>query len=249
MSLKKYLITFILCSLFFQASFLMAAEPFNLRYYGSFKKMMHMVRMKKVVGVVDLKRALSGPHTYAVGAIRGGKGEITVIDNEIWLAYGNGGLGRIKRRIPGGEQASLVVTAQVRDWQEITVPKQMSEPQLHDFIVKQAERYGLNTKKPFPFLIKGPFQDVKWHVINGLNPEFTGHFKGHGGKPPFIQLKEHIEQTSGVIIGFYSADVKGVFTHPGESWHLHILIRDKERAGHVDEVVVGKGAVLKLPEI
>jgi hypothetical protein len=25
----------------------MAAEPFNLRYYGSFQKMMHMVHMKK----------------------------------------------------------------------------------------------------------------------------------------------------------------------------------------------------------
>jgi len=228
---------------------LQAAEPFNLRYYGSFQKMMHMVHMKKVVGVVDLKTALSGPHTYAVGAIKGGKGEITVIDNEVWLAYGKDDLGRVVRAIPGGEEASLVVTARVREWQEIAVPKKMPESELHQFIVEQAERYGLNTKKPFPFLIEGPFQDVRWHVINGPNPKFTGHFRGHGGEPPFIQLKEFIEQTSGVVIGFYSANVKGVFTHPGESWHLHILIRNKERAGHIDEVVVGKGAVLKLPEI
>lgn len=249
MTHKKLLITSILSSLLFQASFLMAAEPFNLRYYGSFQKMMHMVHMKKVVGVVDLKRALAGPHTYAVGAIKGGKGEITVIDSKVWLAYGRASLDKAVHAIPEGEQASLVVTAQVRDWQEITVPKKMSESELSDFILKQAERCGLNTKKLFPFLIEGPFQDVRWHVINGLNPEFTGHFRGHGGEPPFIQLKEHIEQTSGVIIGFYSANVKGVFTHPGESWHLHILIRDKERAGHVDEIVIGKGAVLKLPEI
>lgn len=246
---KKFFITLSLCFLFSYTSFLRAAEPFNLQHYGSFQKMMHMVHMKKVVGVVDLKTALSGPHTHAVGAIKGGKGEITVIDSEVWLAYGKDDLGRVVRAIPGGEEASLVVTAQVREWQEIAVPKKMSESELHQFIVEQAERYGLNTKKPFPFLIEGPFQDVRWHVINGLNPEFTGHFRGHGGEPPFIQLKEYIEQTSGVIIGFYSANVKGVFTHPGESWHLHILIRDKERAGHVDEVVVGKGAVLKLPEI
>ena len=243
---KKLLITPILCLLFFYASFLQAAEPFNLRYYGNFKEVVHK---KGVKGVVDLKTVLAAPHAYAVGAIKGGKGEITVIDSEVWLAYGKDGLGKIQRRIPEGEQAALLVTAQVKNWKKIVVPKKMSESELYDFILKQAERYGLNTKKPFLFLIEGPFQDVRWHVINGPNPEFTGHFRGHGGEPPFIQLKEYIEETSGVIIGFYSANVKGVFTHPGESWHLHILIGDKERAGHVDEVVVGKGAVLKLPEI
>jgi len=243
---KKLLITPLLCLLFFYTSFLQAAEPFNLRYYGNFKKMVHM---KRVNGVVDLDTALAAPHAYAVGAIKGGKGEITVIDSEIWLAYGKDGLGKIQRRIPEGEQAALRVTAEVRNWKKFVVPKKMSESELYDFILDQAERYGLNTKKPFPFLIEGPLQDVRWHVINGPNPEFTGHFRGHGGEAPFIQLKEHIEQTSGVIIGFYSANVQGVFTHPGESWHLHILIRDKEKAGHVDEVVVGKGAVIKLPEI
>lgn len=246
MTHKKRLIIPIVCLWFFSASFLQAAEPFNLRHYGNFKKMVHM---KKVDGVVDLNTVLADPHVYAVGALKGGKGEITVIDSEVWLAYGKDGLGRIQRRIPEGEQAALLVTAQVKNWKEIVVPKRMSESELHDFILEQAERYGLNTNKPFPFLIEGPFQDVRWHVINGPNPELSEHFKGHGGEPPFIQLKENIERTSGIIIGFYSADIKGVFTHPGESWHMHILIRDKEKAGHVDEVVVGKGAVLKLPEI
>ena len=243
---KKLSITPLLCLLFFYASFLQAAEPFNLRYYGKFKEVVHK---KGVKGVVDLKTVLAAPYAHAVGALKGGKGEITVIDSEVWLAYGKDGLGRTQRRIPEGEQAALLVTAQVRDWKQIVVPKRMFESELHDFILDKAERYGLNTKKPFPFLIEGPLQDVRWHVINGPNPEFKGYFKGHGGKLPFIQLEEHMEQTSGVIIGFYSANIKGVFTHPGESWHLHILIRDKERAGHVDEVVVGKGAVLKLPQI
>jgi hypothetical protein len=72
---KKLLITPIICLLFSYASSLQAAEPFNLRHYGNFKKMVHTKGMK---GVVDLDTALAGPHAYAVGALKGGKGEITV---------------------------------------------------------------------------------------------------------------------------------------------------------------------------
>jgi hypothetical protein len=38
-----------------------------------------------------------------------------------------------------------------------------------------------------------------------------------------------------------------VFTHPGDSWHLHVLFSDEKKAGHVDEIVVQKDTVLKLP--
>ena len=124
---KKLLITPILCLLFSYASSLHAAEPFNLRYYGNFKKMVHMKGMK---GAVDLDKALAGPHSYAVGAIKGGKGEITVIDSEVWLAYGKDGLGKTRHRIPEGEQAALLVTAQVSEWKKIVVPKKMTEPEL-----------------------------------------------------------------------------------------------------------------------
>lgn len=240
MVLRNIFIIVILCLLFFDNPYLEASEPFNLRHYGSFKKMVHM---KKVDGVVDLNTALSSPHTYAVGAIREGKGEITVIDSEAWLSYGRDGLDRATRSIPEGEQAVLLVTAQVRDWQDIVVPKTMSESEIHHFIPQQAKKSGLDTTAPFPFLIKGSFRNLTWHVINGLNPQF----RGHGGPPLLVQLKGYRELTSGSVIGFYSADIQGVFTHPGESWHLHIVLEKEEKAGHVDGIVVEKGAILKLP--
>jgi alpha-acetolactate decarboxylase len=243
-SRNKFFISLFLCFLFPHMSFVQAAEPFNLRNYGNFKKMVHM---KRVGGVVKLKTALSAAHTYAMGAIKGGKGEITVIDSEVWLAYGRDRFDRIVRAIPEEEQAAMLVSVEVKNWQEIIVPKKMSESQLHPFIVEQAEESGLNTKKPFPFLIEGAFQDLKWHVINGLNPEFRENLKNHGGQPPFLQLKEYRKQASGTVIGIYSADLQGVYTHPGESWHLHIVFRDKKRAGHVEKITVLQDTILKLP--
>ncbi len=56
---------------------------------------------------MGLKTALSGPHIFAVGAIKEGKGEITVIDSKAWLAYGRNGLGKTTHVIPEGEKAVL----------------------------------------------------------------------------------------------------------------------------------------------
>lgn len=47
--------------------------------------------------------------------------------------------------------------------------------------------------------------------------------------------------TSTHILGFYSADIQGVFTHPGESWHTHVIIKNENKAGHVEKFGVGKG--------
>lgn len=213
--------------------------PFNIRHYGHFQK---MVQNKDVAGTTDLKTAISAPNMYAVGALAGGAGEITLLNSQVWLAYGKDGLDKTTTTIPQGEEALLLVTAEVETWQEVVVPKEMSEEELHQFIVDQAAAHEIDPSAPFPFLLEGHF-DLEWHVVNGPNPDF----QGHGGPPFLIQVKETVEQKAATIIGFYSADIQGVFTHPGESWHLHVLFAEEEKAGHVDKLLV-RDAVLKLPE-
>ena len=62
---------------------------------------------------------------------------------------------------------------------------------------------------------------------------------------PFLAISLWL--ISGKIIGFYSAANQGVYTHPGESWHLHLVIEKEGKAGHIDAFSVRKGTVLKLP--
>jgi len=215
-------------------------SPFSLSHFGHAKKMMHN---RTVAGVVALSDALPASNVYAVGAIAGGIGEITVIDGRIWIDYGADGLGKAKEIIPADEQAVLLVLAQVEKWQSVPVPKDMAGIDLHLFILDLANALGLDRDKPFPFLLEGAFEKMDWHVINGLKEGPAEHI--HGGI--FNKLTEHREKAVGSVVGFYSAAGQGTYTHPGESWHLHIVFSEEDAAGHIDALKVQKGAILKLP--
>ena len=217
-----------------------SSPPFAITNYGNFRQMMHT---GKTEGVIGLQEALDLPHVYAVGAIAQGAGEITVIDSRIWLDYGAEGLGHAKNRIPAGEEAVLLVRAQVEKWLAVKVPEDMFLQELHVFILTQAEAHGLAPEEPFPFLLEGSFYNVDWHLVNGKRTPAAGqqHF------PPFNKLTEHRDQAEGTIIGFYSAANQGVYTHPGESWHLHIVFAKEEKAGHLDTLAVKQGTILRLP--
>lgn len=240
-------ILLVIFTAFCTAVFAYAGEnilPFNLKHYGNFKRMVHM---KKVDGVVDLKTALEGKHIYGVGAIKNAEGEITVYDGKVWLSYGKDGIDKVTREIPSGEQAALLVTAEVEKWKGIAIPRDMREQEFYSFILDKAKDVGIDIKRPFPFLIEGQINNLVWHVINGPETLGAGIMHGHGAHKFLKSIAEKREQVSAVIVGFYSADIQGVFTHPGESWHMHVIIGNENKAGHVEKFGVGKGAVLKLP--
>ena len=125
--------------------------PFDLGHYGHLKKMVHR---RNSAGVVKLREALSAANGYAVGAISGGPGEITVINDRVWLDYGEDGLGNGVSEL-GEESAVLLVTSSVAEWHEVNVPEAMSLDQLQVFILAQAEQINLNIRDPFPFLLSG----------------------------------------------------------------------------------------------
>ena len=237
--------------------------PFSLKHYGHFKKMM---LTKKTDGVVDLKQAINQSHLYGVGASAHGTGEITVINGRLWLDYGADGLGNAKNEPAKDEQAVLLVTAKVEKWRDFVVPKDMSSEELHDFLLGKAaneggnDDFGIDTTQAFPFMLEGIYFDLDWHVLNGLKPKgghngplakikrwFMGLIGKGGHHGIYKKIKEHHAETAGSIIGFYSAASQGVYTHPGERWHQHLVIEKKRKAGHVDKFSVRKGTILKLP--
>ncbi len=162
----------------------------------------------------------------------------------MWLDYGNDGIGNSKNTIPADEQAVLLATSQVKKWQAVKIHVALSKEELFKAILEKAKGHGFNADMPFPFLLEGNFNKLKIHVINGLNPKFGGH----GGKEKlFHQAREERNNQKATIVGFYSAETQGVYTHPGESWHLHAVIKEENIGAHVDGISTNANITLKLP--
>lgn len=216
-----------------------SAEGFEVKSYGNYKKMIHM---KNTDGVIGLKEAISSKNSYAVGAIQKGTGEITVLEGKIYLDYGEDGIGNSVHTIPPHEKAVLLAISNVDKWQSSKISKPLAKDNLFKAILLKAKEQGLDTNKPFPFLLEGRFKELQIHVINGQNPKF----KGHGGKEKMFKMaKETRGDQAATIVGFYSADDQGTYTHPEESWHLHAIIDDI--GAHVDDIYSGMNITLKLP--
>jgi acetolactate decarboxylase len=211
----------------------------TVRYYGNFKK---MIQENYLEGVVDLDRALSGPHVYALGIVKNAEGEIMVLDGEAWVNYGKDGISKTTSQIKKGEKASLLITAGVEKWQTIAIPADMSENELHAFVLDQAKKSGLNVKAPFPFLIEGKVRKLVWEVLDGADADMA-----RKSNLSLRKLVVYRDEAPVVLLGFYPAELQSEFDYPGELWHIHVLFMDDGNTGHVNAFSVIKGSKLELP--
>lgn len=194
-------------------------------------------------GVVDLERALSAPHVYALGIIKNAEGEIMVLDGEAWLNYGKDGISKTVTNIKKGEKASLLLTACVEKWQTIVIPADMSENDLYIFVIEQARKSGLNVKAPFPFLVEGKIKKLVWDVLDGADTDMA-----RKSNQLFLRkLVGYRDEAPAVLLGFYPAELQSEFDYPGELWHIHVLFKDDNNTGHLNAFLVVKGSKLELP--
>jgi len=52
-----------------------------------------------------------------------------------------------------------------------------------------------------------------------------------------------------IILGFYSTAHKGIITHHDTNMHMHIKLEGNGVGGHVDELTLERGMLLKLPKL
>jgi alpha-acetolactate decarboxylase len=188
---------------------------------------------------------LPAKNVYAVGALSGMRGEVTILDGAVWLSYGKtDGSIELARPKASAESATLLVYSQVSKWQKVQLPDDVPFAQLDATVERVAKERGIDTSKPFPVRIEGELAELKWHSLKGVAPQPGGH--SHADHDQLVVARA-LAKARGQLVGFFSTSHQGVFTHMGENTHFHVVLPAEKQMGHVDSVVLKKGATLLLP--
>ncbi len=211
---KVFFIAFVLC--LSSAVSVAGDTSFDVTAYGNFKRMKHTGDASGKVALLSIPR-LGG--IYGVGALADLRGEILVWNGKAFVTPGESETGSTRPAIPE-DQATLLATAQVKEWIEVPIPDDMTQQEFERFIIDSANATHIDTDRPFPFIVRGEVTDYTWHVITGKAKRHGGgakHKQGHANNRTFSGHK-----AEGKLVGFYSAEkLEGVISHPGERFHVH----------------------------
>lgn len=216
-----------------------------VRYGG----MHETIGQKQHHGRVRVSDATQRPHFYALGALEGLRGELTVHDS-VATATGvtNGRLAALR---PADTQATLLVGQSVDEWTRVTLRDAVSHTQFDEAVANAASEAGVDATSPFMFVIDGTFTEVRLHVMNGACPV---HARMKKLELPSDARPFELEAATlaGTLVGVYAAHSVGELTHPATSTHAHLLYTNPDSGervtGHLEQVGLAPGAVLKLPK-
>lgn len=229
--------------LFFVASLSAATaqnSSYTVQYQGALKNMMHK---GDISAKADLSTLKDAKHLYALGALENLKGEILILNGKPYISSTEAENVVIDHTL--GHKATLLVYSEVKSWSTITIPDSVSSyADLEKYIENVARESGINTDEPFPFLVEGTAESFNWHVINWKDGDMEHSHQKHITSGPHGTMKDREVE----ILGFYSKSHHAIFTHHSTNMHLHVKTKDNQLAGHLDDITLGKGLILKLPK-
>ncbi len=221
-----------------------------VEYIGSQKE---IFKTGTAISVLSLEQLSGTKGLFAVGPVDGLDGEITIFDSKPYITKVRGADYVLDATYNHG--AFFLVWTNRTTWRDVPIPASVrGYADLQRFVKDQALTAGIDATKPFPFLLSGVPAEIKWHI----NVDRTGGQRIT--KELFAKSKERYVLTNEPvdIVGFYAEN------HPGEfisqfapafnegsgttnAIHIHVVSRNGKAAGHIDDILLGTGMVLRLP--
>ncbi len=220
-------------------------------------KMHEAIGQQQHQGRVLLQEIVKTPGFFGVGALERLEGEITIVGGKITIT-GVDAKGELQPweakspdRSAGDQQATMLVGSYVKSWTEHPLEQAVEADNLDRFIGQTAEKAGLDSSQPFMFTLQGELTDLRFHVINGACP-MHARLKKRELPENLRPYEGELGKISATLVGVFAKDAVGNLTHPGTSTHMHVLMTDpasgKVITGHVEQVGVRAGAVLRFPK-
>lgn len=221
MKIKKLLLTIFISILAFQLN----AQMPKVHSIGAMKDMGSTYDPHILLDTISPKS-----HLYGMGPYDRMKGEITVVDGKPYFATAFEE-GKYQVGTDWNIQSPFFVYSDVKEWSVFKIDGSFNSVEdIQIAVARIAKENGYDLQQPFAFKIKGSFDDFATHIVTPRNPEVEGYREG------IKSQKFSFKDTKGELIGFYSENHQGVFTHAGSFVHIHFLKRDKSFMGHLDEI-------------
>ncbi|HEX6884682.1 MAG TPA: acetolactate decarboxylase [Planctomycetota bacterium] len=180
---------------------------------------------------------------YALGALAELAGEITIVDGDVWITRGDPETPATTCGSPGDAAAALLFACEVRAWRAFPIEHDIAPDELDAFVERCALRAGLDTTRPFPFLVEGRLTDLALHVVAGECPLRA---RARGASTRAFELER--ARLDGRLLGIYAPDSAGVVCPHGSRTHVHALVEQPAPlTGHVERCGIATGSILRLP--
>lgn len=183
---------------------------------------------------------LNKKHLYGIGPVEYLQGELLIIDGNSYMST------VISDTTMSVEEtyqvkAPFFVYGNVREWYREALPAHVKNlKDLETYVNLKANQFSA----PFVFKLNGTVAQADIHVQNlPSGSEVNSPQDAHKGQTNFSIENEMVE-----IVGFYSTEHKGIFTHHDTNMHLHLITEKRDKMGHLDKVLFDETMQVHFPK-
>jgi acetolactate decarboxylase len=194
----------------------------------------------QLYGNISLDTIANKTNLYGLGPVENLAGEILIINGKSYKSTVTSDT-TMKVEETYNIKAPFFGYANIANWTEPILPDSI-------LTITQLEQYIdlITTKAPRPFLFKlsGIVEQASIHIVNlPKGSKVSSPDEAHKGQKSY-ELKNQQSE----MIGFFSTEHQGIFTHHDTYLHIHLITSDRKKMGHLDEVLFKKGTIkLYLP--
>ena len=203
-------------------------------------KMKNVMWKGQLYGSINLDTIANKTNLYGLGPVEYLTGEILIIDGKSYKSTVTSDT-TMKVEETYDIKAPFFGYANISKWTEQTLPDSIQT-------IQQLETYldivTKNSPRPFMFKLTGTVEQATIHIVNlPKGSKVSSPDEAHQG-----QKNYELKNAQAEIIGFFSTEHKAIFTHHHTYLHMHLITTDRQKMGHLDEVLFKKGTMkLFLP--
>ncbi|AOW22018.1 alpha-acetolactate decarboxylase [Urechidicola croceus] len=198
----------------------------DIQIVGAMKNVMWNGQLE---GVIKLDTIKNKKGLYGLGPVSFLSGELLINDGKTYISkvLSDSTMSVEKNN---NISAPFFVYGNVNEWLVNKLPKNIHTIKDLEFFIDQKTK---EAQKPFAFKLIGKITNAQIHIQNlPKGTKVSSPKQAHQGQTNYNLYNEDVE-----IIGFFSYEHKGVFTHHDSLIHLHLITKDEQKMGHLDRVV------------